>query len=74
MKWIKVKEKLPEHGVPVIVLLGVRQVIEISSVQRQTVTTAENDLIKINTWVGVTNCQVTHWMPMPELPNECMES
>ena len=73
MKWISVKDRLPEDFVPVIALLGIRQVVEISSIQNQNITTAANEIIKIKTWQGLTNCQVTHWMPMPELPESCLE-
>lgn len=64
MRWISVKEELPENGVEVLALLGVRHKIEISSIQKRNITTAENDIIEINTWFGLQNCQVTHWMQM----------
>ncbi len=68
--WISVKDRLPELGVHVIALLAVRGKLKISSIQRENITTAENDIIEMNTWCGLINCQVTHWMELPSLPKE----
>ena len=73
MEWISVRDRLPEDYVQVIVLLGVRQKICISSVGHQNITEADQTINNIKTWVGEANVQVTHWMPCPKIPESCLE-
>ena len=68
MEWISVKEQLPEDYVNVIVLLSVRGIIGISSIQKETVTAADQEMTTIRTWSDHENVQVTHWTPLPDLP------
>jgi len=68
MKWTDVKDKLPEDFQPVIVWCGFKNVLHITSIQMQQITTANHEVITIRTWQDLTNQQVTHWIPLPELP------
>lgn len=56
-KWISVKDRLPEHGQEVIIYTG--------HILKPTVTAYTFWNPKYDTW-----SHVTHWMPLPECPEE----
>lgn len=70
-KWISVKERLPEVNVSVLAIAKFKE--------------CGGYRIEISSWSGVTNhgvphfwefgdaMEVTHWMPLPELPKEVEE-
>lgn len=64
MKWISVKDKLPETNNgwsgPVLVFT-VTGIVEISDFNKG----SQND---IWSWLGLGSYEVTHWMPLPEPP------
>ena len=68
MKWISVREELPRDFKSVIVWEGFKNELHITSIQMQNITTANHKVFSIRTWEGLINQQVTHWMPLPELP------
>ena len=68
MEWTDVKVKLPEDFKQVIVWCGFKNVLHITSIQIQNITTANHEVIPIRTWEGITDQQVTHWMPLPNKP------
>lgn len=72
MKWIKTEDKLPAYGQPVIIVIG--NVV-------QNVTYMRDGADDCPDWFepyffehdNETTCwarDVTHWMPLPELPEE----
>ena len=69
MDWICVEDRLPEMHRQVIVRLFVGR-LEISSVQYENYTEADQTIHAMKTWAGLVNPQVTHWMPLPNLPEK----
>lgn len=63
MKWINVKDQLPDISESVLVTDG-RQIC-IAFIQ-----TMKKRFTQINTWDDWIHESITHWMPLPELPNE----
>jgi len=67
MKWISVKDRLPESFVKVVARTFVGD-LAISSIQIENVTAANQDTFQITRWEGLINVQVTHWTPLPDPP------
>ena len=64
--WIKCSERMPEHGMPVLVVGAIGN-------------TVQNNVYEWdgNTWSDFRNdygehgpSTITHWQPLPEAPNE----
>jgi hypothetical protein len=69
VKWISVKDELPEVGQSVIVLLfNSTPPVAISSVQEQTITCADHSRIDVKQWDNFFSGQVMYWMALPEVP------
>lgn len=63
MKWIDVKDKLPEAFQPVIICRA----------NKDGQKKVEAGMLDVNGWwkiYGTRTKSVTHWMPMPEAPRE----
>ena len=71
MEWISVKDKLPPHGDELVLIvvngkgknLTFRNAVEIANY------TSKDGWI-LETFPELENMQVTHWMPLPEPPQE----
>ena len=65
MNWISVKERLPEDGIPVLIHSARGYAIAYRT---------EHSHPILGEWIGYYGlwgfCEVTHWMPLPELPME----
>ena len=77
MKWISVKERLPEYQERVLVHEEVKPEWENLSVTIGYLnTTTKGKSFETNEWYSDNNYQsidVTHWMPLPEPPNKEIE-
>ena len=62
MEWISVKDRLPEDNVDVLVYEPINYVIKIAN--------STDGKFQTNMWDERTYELVTHWMPLPEKPNE----
>ncbi len=72
-EWISVKKKLPKKNIPVIVTTGKDTCIH----KKQSCFTMKaspgDDLYccsQNSCDIDVEGCAITHWMPLPEPPNE----
>ena len=66
--WIPVSERLPEAFTPVIVCR--------KSTQGKTTATVEQGMLTVNGWwkvYGTRTKAVTHWMPLPQPPEEAQK-
>ena len=61
--WISVKDRLPEVAESVLVTDGLQ--ICIAFIQRE-----NKRFTQVNTWDDGIHESVTHWMPLPEAPDE----
>jgi hypothetical protein len=66
--WVSVRHELPEDFERVITLNNVTGDMKVSSIQNSNITTPDHTIIPMKTWSDdVINCQVTHWIPLPEI-------
>ena len=78
-KWISVKDRLPEDGQEVLVIshgwderlvyIGEHTRIESETSWLTGITSKASDWL-LQGWSYLREPQVTHWMPLPELPEE----
>ena len=66
MEWISVKDRLPERGTEVLVTDGLHTMVTWCEDTINGVKWVDN----YYTYVNVRFREVTHWMPLPELPKE----
>jgi len=65
-EWISVKERVPEAGVHVLITDGINMMVTWCEY-------IDNQCLWVYnyyTYVNVRLKEVTHWMPLPELPKE----
>ena len=67
-KWISVRDRLPENGIQVLVLLHTKE-IRLTSVQYQNITCADHEIIQIRTWHNIPNEQAEYWTTAPAYTN-----
>ena len=65
MEWISVKDKLPEHNTPVIILVQMLGVITCRLAHRPS---NAGDASVWRTEIGMFLDEATHWIPMPQPP------
>lgn len=63
-QWISVKERLPEHGIPVLVFDTLANAIELMSWDKimEAFGTEDAYFVQLN--------EASHWMPLPKPPEE----
>jgi hypothetical protein len=66
-KWIAVQEKWPKHGSDVLVAYKAGEYV-LLGVGEFDGTTVNDEGITIPYFKGIGGFEVTHWMPLPELP------
>lgn len=70
MMWTSVDQKLPRPGDKVLVAFGNGE-ISIASLANEDMQHRRDDVSKLLWWEGLyTAFGATHWMPLPENPNE----
>ena len=62
--WISCSERMPEPGVNVLVTDGINQMVTWHEVIDGKAMWVDNFIVYVNVRFG----DVTHWMPLPELP------
>ncbi len=66
MKWISVKDKMPERQINVLILTDYGKMATAYCVNRRTKTWGWIDAMRPQHSYG----SVTHWMPLPEPPKD----
>jgi len=72
--WISVMDRLPEHGDEYLVVrssFGIYRAVDVCGYDKKSKKFGKIDMDYVydgNGWYEVNN--VTHWMPLPELPKE----
>jgi len=67
MKWISVRDELPELFKQVIVLSFIGEVTT-ASIQQRNITQADLSIVTVDEWEKKTKGAITYWTPLPEPP------